>query len=141
VSRLRAEFRWFLINYALLNAVWFLVGLVWGTVLAIASADFVGSYGSPLEAVFWWAVAVVFYLPLIFGIPVLGAALLIWRIAIRLVGHPRLTAYLTAAGFVGAAFVLIPRIDLPSIAFLAAGPLFAYATIVRPPPHASIRAH
>jgi hypothetical protein len=135
-SRLAAEVRWFFVNYALLNALGFVVGVVWGAVLLAASpyGSIPGWTGLPIEQVFWYGVAVVFYVPLVFGIPLLCVALLAWRAAIRVAGHPRSSAYLVAAVNVLAAAILIPRTSPIVIALLVAAPLFTYATIVRRPP-------
>jgi hypothetical protein len=81
--------------------------------------------------VFWFAVGVVFFLPLILGVPLVALAMLAWRMTIRVVGHARLAAYLLAASIVVAAAVLIPRTDAVEIALLVAQPTFAYATIGR----------
>ncbi len=80
---------------------------------------------------FWFAVGVVFFLPLILGVPLVALAMLAWRMTIRVVGHARLAAYLLAASIVVAAAVLIPRTDAVEIALLVAQPTFAYATIGR----------
>jgi len=78
--------------------------------------------------------AVVLFIPLILGIPPLIVTLLVWRLAIRLVGHPRLTAYLLAAIAVLATALLVPRTSPIAVASWAALPAFAYATILRRPP-------
>jgi hypothetical protein len=133
------EVRWVLANYVLLNEVYFVVGAVQGTVLLASSTDgtIPGWSGSPIEQVFWYAIAGVFFLSLFFGIPVLAAALLAWRVAIRVVGHPRLTAYIVAAVMVLAATVLIPRTNGLYISLFAVAPALVYATIVRLPPRGS----
>ncbi len=134
-SKWRTESRWFFANYALLNALWFGIGLVWGVVLITESSDgsIPGYAGSGVEQVFWWPVAVVFSGPLVIGVPLLACTLLVWRVAIRVAGHPRLAAYAVAAAIVVAATILIPRTDGPSIALMIAAPALAYATILRTP--------
>jgi hypothetical protein len=54
-----AEARWFLVNYALLNAYCFIVSAVQGVVHLAWSSDgtIPGWSGSPIEQVFWYAVA------------------------------------------------------------------------------------
>lgn len=110
-SRAVAEVRWFLANYMLLNAVWFVIGLVLGGVLIATSADgtIAGSSRSAIEQVFWFAVGVVVFLPLIAGLPLLAMGLLVWRALIRLIGRPRLAAYLLVGFIVIGEAVLIPR--------------------------------
>jgi hypothetical protein len=146
-SRLGAEGRWFLVNYVLLNALGFVLGLGQGAMLLASASACDGSIpgwtGSPVEQLFWYAVAVVFYVPLILGIPLLAIALIPWRIAIRIAGHPRLAAYVEAAVIILAAAILTPRTAELSVWLWVAIPLFAYAAIVRrPPPMAGdIRGH
>jgi hypothetical protein len=126
-SKWWTELRWFLANYALLNALWFGIGLVWGAVLITTSSDgsIPGYSGSGSEQVFWWAVGVVFFGPLVMGVPLLACALLVWRVAIRVAGHPRLAAYSLAAAIVVAATVLMTRTDDLSISLIVAAPAFA----------------
>jgi hypothetical protein len=131
-----AEVRWFLVNYALLNAYCFALGVIQGIVLLASYAGTIPGYGgSQVEQIFWYAIGVVFYWPLVFGIPVLLVALLVWRLAIRLVGRPRLTAYLVATVLVVAAAIRIERTEPPYLAIVLVAVL-GYATIVRLPPRA-----
>ena len=59
-------------------------------------------------------------------------ALLMWRLAIRLVGHPRVTAYLVATVLVVAAALLIERTE-PFYLAIALVAALGYAAIVRAP--------
>ena len=122
-------------NYVLLNALGFVLGLGQGAMILASASDgsIPGWTGSPVEQLFWYAVAVVFYVPLILGIPLLAMALIPWRIAIRIAGHPRLAAYVEAAVIILAAAILTPRTTELSVWLWVAIPLFAYAAIVRRP--------
>jgi hypothetical protein len=133
-STLRREGRWVSGNYALLNAVGLALGIVHGTVLMATSTDgsIPGWTGSPVEQVIWYAVEVVVFLPLIFGLPALILLSAVWRAAIAFVGHPRIAAYGIAAVAVVSGLLLIPRPDFGEMA-LAAAAVIAFATIVRPP--------
>jgi hypothetical protein len=133
---LRAEGRWFLVNYALANAVGLALGLIHGIILTRGSADGVipGWSGAPIEQVVWYAVAVVFFGPLLLGIPILAAGMVAWRVAIRMIGDPRTAAYVVAALVVVVAVPLIPRTDPMSVVFFVALPAFMFATLARMPP-------
>jgi hypothetical protein len=132
------EVRWFLANYALLNAYVFVLSAVQGVVL-LASRDgsIPGWPGSPIEQVFWYSVSGVFMVAVFYGVPVLLVFLLPWRLAIRLVGHPRLTAYLVVTVMVLAAALLIQRTEPFYLAIVLVAAL-GYATIVRAPGSASV---
>lgn len=123
-------------NYALLNVLCFILGLGQAALLRASSSDgsIPGWTGSPIEQAFWFAVAGVFSLTLIFGIPLLVPALVAWRIGIRIAGRPRLIALVEGAVITVAAAILIPRTTVLSIVLWVAVPLFAYAAIVRLPP-------
>ena len=131
--------RWFVVNYMLLNAYAFVLFAVQGAVLFTSSSD--GSIpcwsGSPIEQVFWYAVGSVFFTTLFLGIPVLLVALLAWRLAIRLVSHPRLTAYLVAAFLVVAAAHRIERTEPFYLAIVLVAAL-GHAAIVRLPNSAAL---
>jgi hypothetical protein len=133
VSRLPTEARWFLVNYALLNAVCFLWGLVSGAVLLATEPGFIGNYGSPMEAVVWWAVGSVIYLSFLIAIPILAVVLVLWWFASHAIGRPRLIAYVLATIVCLGAVVLIPRTDPLNVALLLFLPTFAYATVARAP--------
>lgn len=130
-----SEARWFLANYLLLNLVGFAFGLAAGIVLIISSADgsIPGYAGSTIEQAFWFGVGAVFFGPLLLGVPVLAVCLLTWRLLIRVVGRPRLTAFLVAAVVIVLVAALVPRTSLPVILFFVAAPVFAYAAIARQP--------
>lgn len=132
------EAPWFLANYLLLNAYVFVLSAVQGVVLLTSSSDgsIPGWSGSPIEQVFWYAVGSMFFVTMLYGIPVLLVALLAWRLAIRLVGHPRLTAYLVATVLVVAAALRIERTAPFYLAIVLMAAL-GYATIVRLPGSAS----
>ncbi len=125
-----------LTNYAILLAVFFVLGVVQGVALMTTSDDrsIPGWTGEPIVQLLNYGLAVVFFIPLIIGIPPLLVGLFIWRLAIRVVGHPRLIVYAMAALVVAAAAVLVPRTNAVAIGFWAAAPAFAYATLVRRPP-------
>ncbi|MBA2443803.1 MAG: hypothetical protein H0V49_00495 [Nocardioidaceae bacterium] len=132
-----AEARWFLVNYLLLNAVCFVFAVLDGLVLmATYGGSIPGWDGSPVQQLLFYALTFVMFLPFVFGIPVLLVALLAWRLAIRLVGHPRLTAYLVATIMVVWAAILIERTEPLYLAIVLVAVL-AYATIVRLPPRAA----
>lgn len=133
---LSREVRWFLVNYLLLNAYVFVLSAVQGVVLLASYGSIPGWSGSPIEQVFWYAVAGVFFVAAFYGIPVLVVGLLAWRLAIRLWGHARLTAYLVATTLVLAAALRIERTEPFYLAIVLVAAL-GYATIVRSPPHAS----
>ncbi len=135
-TRIAAEVRWFLANYALLLAVWFVLAVLQGIALMATSPDgsIPGWSGPPVVQLLNYGLGVVLFIPLILGIPPLVVTLLVWRLAIRLVGHPRLTAYLLAAIAVLATALLVPHTSPIAVAFWAALPAFAYATILRRPP-------
>jgi hypothetical protein len=84
----------------------------------------------------FYALTFVMFLPLVFGIPVLLVALFAWRLAIRLLGRPRLTAYLVGAVLVAAAAVRIERTEPLYLAIVLVAVL-GFATIVRLPPSAT----
>lgn len=108
-------------------------------VLITSSSDgsIPGWSGSPTEQVFWYSVGNVFFVTVFYGIPVLLVALLTWRLAIRFVGHPRLTAHLVATFLVVAAALLIERTEPFYLAIVLVAAL-GYATIVREPGSASL---
>jgi hypothetical protein len=126
------EVRWFLVNYALLNAYVFVLSAIQGVILLTSSGSILGWSGSPIEQAFWYSVASVFFMALFYGIPVLLVAILVWRVAIHLFGHPRLTAYLVAAFLVVAAALRIERTEPFYLAIVLLAAL-GYATIVRAP--------
>lgn len=133
------EIRWFFVNYGLLNAYVFVLFAVQGVVLLTSSSDgsIPGWSGSLIEQVFLYAVGGVFFTTVFFGIPVLLVALLAWRLAIRFVGHPRLTAYLLATFLVVAAALRIERTEPFYLAIVLVAAL-GFATIVRLPGSASL---
>lgn len=134
---LPSEVRWFLANYASLNAVGVVFGVVQGIVLLASYGGTIPGYGgSPGEQVFWYAIGVVFFTTLILGIPVLVVAMVAWRLAIRVVGHPRLTAYLVATVMVVGTALVIERTE-PLYLAIVLVVVLAYATIVRLPPRVS----
>lgn len=126
------EVRWFFVNYLLLNAYVFVLSAIQGVILFASNGSVPGWPGSPIEQVFWYAVGSVFYTAVFFGIPVLLVALLTWRLAIRLVGHPRVSAYLVATALVVAAALRIGRTEPFYLAIVLLAAL-GYATIVRAP--------
>lgn len=134
------EARWFSGNYLLLNAYVFVLSTIQGVVLLASSSDgsIPGWSGSPIEQVFWYAVGSMFFLTVVYGIPMLLVALLAWRVAIRLLGHPRLTAYLLATVLIGAAALRIERTE-PSYLALVLVAALGYATIVLLPGSTSPR--
>lgn len=134
-STLAREVRWFLLNYALLNAEWFGFGIVWGVVQVASASDhsIPGYRGSGVEQAFWWAVGAMFFGPLLFGLPLLTAGLAVWRVAIRVTRRPRLTAYLLVAVIVLVAAIALPRTRFLELALLGALPMFVYASVVRVP--------
>lgn len=132
------EARWFFVNYLLLNACVFVLSVVQGVRLFASHGSVMGWPGSPIEQVFWYAVGSVFYTAAFFGIPALLVALLAWRLAIRVVGRPRTTAYLVAIAVVVAAALLIERADPVNLAILLVAAL-GFATIVRAPDSVSGR--
>lgn len=131
---LRREGRWLLTNYVLLNAVGLAMGIVHSTVVVATSPDgsIPGWTGSPVEQVIEYAVAVVVFLPLTFGLPALIVLSVAWRGASARVGHQRIAAYGIAAIAIGSGALLIPRSDV-GVMTLAAAAVIAFATIVRPP--------
>lgn len=137
----RREARWFLLNYVLLNAYAFALSAVHGVVLFTSSSDgsIPGWSGSPIEQVFWYAVGSMFFLTAFYGIPVLLTALLAWRLAIRLLGHPRLTAYLVATVLVVAGALRIEWTEPFYLAIVLMAAL-GYAAMVRLPGSASATA-
>jgi hypothetical protein len=128
------DVRWFLANYLLLNAYVFVLYAAHGVVLFTSSSDatIAGWSGSAIEQVFWYSIGTVFYSAVFFGIPVLLVALLAWRLAIRLVGHPRLTACVVATLLVVAAALLIERTQAFYLVLVLVAAL-GYATIVGEP--------
>ena len=129
-----AEVRWFLVNYALLNAYFFVFAMLNGLVLmASYGGSIPGWDGSPVQQLLFHALTFVMFFPLVFGIPVLLVALLVWRLAIRLVGHPRLSAYVVATVLVVAAAIRMERTEPLYLAIVLVAVL-GYATIVRLPP-------
>jgi predicted neutral ceramidase superfamily lipid hydrolase len=132
------EARWFLVNYVLLNAYVFVLSAIQGVVLLTSSSDgsIPGWPGSPIEQVFWYSVSGVFMVAVFYWIPVLLVVLLAWRLAIRLVGHPRLTAYLVTTLLVVAAALRIERTEPFYLAIVLMAAL-GFATIVRAPTHTS----
>lgn len=138
-SRLWVEARWFLVNYVLLNAVGFAFGVAAGIVTISSSADgsIPGYRGAPVEQVLWFAVGAVLVGPLVFGVPLLAAYLVIWRLLIRAVPRPRVTALLIAGVVVVLVAALVPRTNVQAILLAVAAPVFTYAAIVRPPKRTS----
>ena len=92
-ERMMRDVRWFLVNYLLLNAYVFALFAVQGVVLFASYGSVPGWSGSPIEQVVSYAGGSLFYTAAFLGIPVLLVALLAWRLAVRLVGHPRVTVY------------------------------------------------
>lgn len=133
-SMFRREGGWFLLNYCLLNAVGFALGIVYGKVLLETSTvgSITGWSGSPVEQVIWYAVGVVLFLPLTLGLPALVVTSAAWRASIALVGHPRVAAYGIAGTVIVGGALWIPRPNLREMLFSAAA-VIAFATIVRPP--------
>lgn len=126
------EVRWFFVNYVLLNVYVFALSALQGVVLLASRGEIAGWPGSPIEQVFWFSVAGVFFVGLFIGIPVLLVGLLVWRLAIGLLGHPRLTAYLTATVLAVPAALLSERTEPFYLAIVLLAAL-GYATIVRAP--------
>src|SRR5205814_5660055 len=85
-----------------------------GTILLLASPDgsIPGWGGTPIEQLFWYALGGALLVVVPFGIPVLAIALFAWRLIVRTIGRPRLSAFLEATVIVVAAAVLIPRASL-----------------------------
>ncbi len=133
------EARWFLVNYVLLNAYAFVLSALVGVVLLTSSPDrsISGWSGSPIEQVFWYAVGSMFFLTVVYGVPVLLAALVAWGVAILCLGHPRLTAYLVAGVLVLAIAFGTERAEPLYLALTLIAAL-GFATIVRLP-HGSAR--
>jgi hypothetical protein len=137
VSTAAAEARWFVVNYALLNAYCFVFAVLDGLVLmATYGGSIPGWDGSPVQQLLFYALTFVMFLPLVFGIPVLVVALLAWRLMVHLVGHPRLTAYLVGVLMLIAAAILIERTE-PIYLGIVLVAVLGYATIVRLPPNVS----
>jgi hypothetical protein len=137
VSTAAAEARWFVVNYALLNAYCFVFAVLNGLVLMAAYGGSIPGWdGSPIQQLLFYALTFVMFLPLVFGIPVLVVALLAWGLAIHLVGHPRLTAYVVGALMVIAAAIIIERTE-PVYLGIVLVAVLGYATIVRLPPNVS----
>lgn len=133
-AAIRAEARWFIANYLLLNAVAFAFFVVLGIVVQASFGGTIPGYGgSPIEQIFWHAVGGLFLLTLPLGIPALAVTLTAWRLATRLVGHSRLTAYLVGTLVVLIAAYLIERTEPLYLAIVLVAVL-GYATIVRLPP-------
>jgi hypothetical protein len=126
------DVRWFLANYVLLNAYVLVLSAIQGVILFASYGSVPGWPGSPIEQVFWYSIGTVFYSAVFFGIPVLLLALPAWRLAIHLVGHPRLTAYVVATLLVVGAALLIERTEPFYLALVLVAAL-GYATIVREP--------
>lgn len=126
------EVRWFLMNYLLLNAYVFILSFIQGVIFVASYGSVPGWPGSPIEQVFWYSVSGVFMVAVFYGVPVLLVFLLTWRLAIRLVGHPRLTAYLVVTAVVVAAALLIQRTEPFYLAIVLVAAL-GYATIARAP--------
>jgi hypothetical protein len=133
--------RWFLVNDALLNVYVFVLSAVQGVIHLVSSSDgtIPGWSGSPIEQVVSFAATGVLFLSLVSGIPVLVVALAAWVLTIRIVGHPRLTAYLVASVIVVGAAVLIERTE-PFYLAIVLAMAFGYATIVREPNRALVSA-
>lgn len=133
--RSHAELRWFLSNYLLLNVLGFVIGVAQGILLLVSSTDgsIPGQAGPLAVQVLWHAVSVVFFLPLFLGVPTLIVGLLAWRLAIRLVGSPRLAAYVGATFMVLLGAMLFPR-DEPMVIGVWLTVALAYASIARLPP-------
>lgn len=137
MSTAAAEARWFVVNYALLNAYCFVFAVLDGLVLmATYGGSIPGWDGSPVQQLLFYALTFVMFLPLVFGIPVLVVALLAWRLMVHLVGHPRLTAYLVGVLMLIAAAILIERTE-PIYLGIVLVAVLGYATIVRLPPNVS----
>jgi hypothetical protein len=137
MNRLPAEARWFLANYALLNVFCFLFGVLIGLVLMASSGGSIpGWNGPPLEQLLFYGLSFVVFLSLVFGVPVLLIGLLAWRLAIRLVGHPRLSAGVVATAMAVGAAIVVERTEPLYLAMVLAAGL-GYATIVRLPPSAA----
>lgn len=137
MSTASAEARWFDVNYALMNAYCFIFAVLNGLVLmATYGGSIPGWDGSPVQQLLFYALTFVMFLPLVFGIPVLVVALLAWRLAIHLVGRPRLTAYVVGGLMVIAAAILIERTE-PVYLGIVLVAVLGYATIVRLPPNVS----
>ena len=131
-----AEVRWFLVNYALLNAYCFIFAVLDGLVLMATNGGSIPGWdGSRVQQLLFNALTFVMFLPLVFGIPVLLVTLLAWRLAIRLVGRPRLTACVVATVLVIAAAIRIERTEPLNLAIVLVAVL-GFATIVRLPPPA-----
>lgn len=131
------DVRWFLVNYLLLNAYVFALFAVQGVVLFASYGSVPGWSGSPIEQVVSYAGGSLFYTAAFLGIPVLLVALLAWRLAVRLVGHPRVTVYLLATVFVVAAAILFERTEPFYLAIVLVAAL-GYAAIVRLPDSAAL---
>jgi hypothetical protein len=130
-----AEVRWFLVNYGLFVTVSFVLAAVYGLVLMATDGGVIPGWdGSPVVQILGNALLVTFFYPVLLGFPPFVAALLVWRLAIRLVGHPRPTAYLLAVGLIAAVGFLAQPTEVldvvPSIAIVAV----AFATAARVPP-------
>src|SRR5689334_4166318 len=68
-----------------------------------------------------------------YGLALLIVALLVWRLAIRMVGHSRLCAVLEAGLIVVGAAILTPRTTVLIIGAWLGLPLLTDAAMVRPP--------
>ena len=134
-STLSSEVRWFLSNYAIVILGVFMFGLVQGGSMIAASTDgsLAGWSGPAVEQVFWWAVGIVVFGPLVLGIPVLVVSLVIWRLLTRALGHSRRSAFLVAAIGVLFAVTFIPRADMQNIVLFVVVPAFTFAAVARPP--------
>ncbi|HSS34933.1 MAG TPA: hypothetical protein VLR93_01570 [Patescibacteria group bacterium] len=135
-SRLLSEVRWFVSNYVIIIVGGFVFGLAQGASMIVASADgsLAGWSGTAVEQVFWWAVGIVVFGPLVLGIPVLVVSLVVWRLLTRALGHSRRSAFLVAAIVVLFAATSIPRADVQSIVLFVVVPAFTFAAVARTPP-------
>ncbi len=131
-----AEVRWFLANYALWILVFFALGVTQGLAFMVTSPDgsIPGWNGSPIAQLLGYGLLVVVFFPLVIGLPVLIGSLALWRLLARIVGRPRLTAYVVAAVVAGAMIVMTRDSPIESIVLLEVLPAFLYATVVRLPP-------
>jgi hypothetical protein len=133
-SWIRTEFVWFGRNYLLLNGVAFFGWLAYGAFLVSKDGSIPGFGGTPIEQVFWFAFGSVAFTTAIIGVPILAIALVLWRLVVRVSGHPRAVAF-AGAGLASIVAIVVANPQGIVIALLAAVlPAFVYAGLARLPP-------
>jgi hypothetical protein len=128
------EVLWFLANYGLWNLYVFVLAIAQGFwLMSSFNGSIPGWTGSPIEQLVMYALTVVLVTSLIPGLPVLVVGLIAWRVLMRVVRHPRLSAASVIVGMTALVAALLGEAARPEYAALVLLLAMPFAFVLRLP--------